>query len=983
MEKHLVRAWLLQHPRVECDGKPLNIRLKKAQALLFYLLVQKKATREEAAGLLWGGEEDSLAHRHLRDNLYQLKKAAPVELIRPVGRDSLTLNPDVTFRLDVDDFLSRRRLEDYVGGFLPAFSVPGSFEYDQWLEKTRTALRDEYLLQLDAAAKAALAEGRETDAERFWQRYLQEEPLCETVSVSLMELYRARRDYNRAALVYRSLHKAMSDWLGITPLKETSALYYSIMEEWNARADPEDQRSDDFLVGRQEQLQSLFQLFPGPGSGRRRQSFVLLGEAGVGKSHLLAHFLAHGAVSDAQIVTTSCFKSKQEEYLYPWQAVMLSIASYIRKEDIPIPTAYRQAVSALFPVFGSGEGSVEKKAHMLIDSVMSFDSVLMILSLAAEKRPLLLVLEDIQWMDKISADLLDQLLHKADSSRILFAATCRQPSGPVATPLLRGLEEDGLCRCCHLSPFTKDETMEFIQLYGAQSLPQADKERIYQDTQGNAFLLTQLIGSIMENGRPTVLPRNMEEILSYRLSGLTDEGLQVLNLVAMFPDRAPYPVLERVSSKPTLDLLYVCQELCRRSILTEVYDGGALSLAFAQAEFRELTYSRIPALSRRILHLNIAQALADLYPYAPCEGTIGGLSFQPYIAITYIGEGRLIDGGKVRPTAEVLKEKGIAPLKVKAREGLALLSNASHSLGVGLLALYDFVMTMRHADLTAALVCEALRSTDKAYDPRLIALKNHKETTETAQFLRDILSGSAIMDESRSLRVQDSMNTRIIPHVHGIAKRMAGQTYDALMEELYSVFDNPIFLPDGTALMGSNWDATAIELYCDSLAIAVMDVAKLTEVHMERLVDPHLSGLPAFLVKNPGLNNGFMIPQYVTAGLLGDIALLCAPAAAFNAAVSAGQESPVYRDDTAARQLYQAVQKLRSLVSMTMLTALQAIDLSDHKAMSPVTQKVHDHARQTVTFMENDDLMYQRIEAMEHLVESNQLLADCPVPFTI
>lgn len=217
-------------------------------------------------------------------------------------------------------------------------------------------------------------------------------------------------------------------------------------------------------------------------------------------------------------------------------------------------------------------------------------------------------------MDKISADLLDQLLHKADSSRILFAATCRQPSGPVATPLLRGLEEDGLCRCCHLSPFTKDETMEFIQLYGAQSLPQADKERIYQDTQGNAFLLTQLIGSIMENGRPTVLPRNMEEILSYRLSGLTDEGLQVLNLVAMFPDRAPYPVLERVSSKPTLDLLYVCQELCRRSILTEVYDGGALSLAFAQAEFRELTYSRIPALSRRILHLNIAQALADLSP---------------------------------------------------------------------------------------------------------------------------------------------------------------------------------------------------------------------------------------------------------------------------------------------------------------------------------------------------------------------------------
>lgn len=99
--------------------------------------------------------------------------------------------------------------------------------------------------------------------------------------------------------------------------------------------------------------------------------------------------------------------------------------------------------------------------------------------------------------------------------------------------------------------------------------------------------------------------------------------------------------------------------------------------------------------------------------------------------------------------------------------------------------------------------------------------------------------------------------------------------------------------------------------------------------------------------------------------------------------VNWAQAALAQADYAAARQLYQAVQKLRSLVSMTMLTALQAIDLSDHKAMSPVTQKVHDHARQTVTFMENDDLMYQRIEAMEHLVESNQLLADCPVPFTI
>lgn len=229
-------------------------------------------------------------------------------------------------------------------------------------------------------------------------------------------------------------------------------------------------------------------------------------------------------------------------------------------------------------------------------------------------------------------------------------------------------------------------------------------------------------------------------------------GVGVYGVNTGFGDNVRYRITE--------DEMVQLQENILRS------HGCSVGRALSEEEARALMLMQLmsigkgySAVSLEMLEQIRTYLNADLYPYAPCEGTIGGLSFQPYIAITYMGEGRLIDGGKVRPTAEVLKEKGIAPLKVKAREGLALLSNASHSLGVGLLALYDFVMTM--------------------------------------------------------------------------------------------------------------------------------------------------------------------------------------------------------------------------------LTALQAIDLSDHKAMSPVTQKVHDHARQTVTFMENDDLMYQRIEAMEHLVESNQLLADCSVPFTI
>lgn len=567
MEDTIIKALLLGYAHIECNGTPIRICLKKAQGLLFYLLVHKKATRDELTGLLWGGEDNELARRHLRDNLYHLKKVVPIELVVPAGRSAIQLNPELGFYIDVDEFLKAVDVEAYQGEFLKGFSVPNCYEYEEWLERTRTSLREAYLQQLDKRAEFCLSEGKDGEAEALWRKYLQEEPLCETVSISLMRFYRAQKDYNRAALIYRGLHKAMADTLGIAPLKDTSELYYSIMKEWNEQSE-NGEISDDFLVGRQNQLQYLLHLFSRMHTSKHARSFVILGEAGVGKTHLLSYFLSHGEVSSYEIITTSCFKSKQDEYLYPWQTIMLSLSNFIEKESIPIPNAYMQAVSALFPMIGEfGSADVRKKAHLLVDSVMGFDSVLTVLTLASKKKPLLLVVEDIQWIDSMSLALLDQALHKIGPEKFVFAATCRQPCGKEVERFLRNVEEDELCSLLSLAAFTYEETMQFIELCGARGIVLQDKDRIYHDTQGNAFLLTQLIGSIMENGQPKVLPHSMDEILSYRLSGLSFEGRQVLNLVAMFPDYAPYRVLEVVSSKPTLDLLYVCQELCRRAIL--------------------------------------------------------------------------------------------------------------------------------------------------------------------------------------------------------------------------------------------------------------------------------------------------------------------------------------------------------------------------------------------------------------------------------
>lgn len=361
-------------------------------------------------------------------------------------------------------------------------------------------------------------------------------------------------------------------------------------------------------------------------------------------------------------------------------------------------------------------------------------------------------------------------------------------------------------------------------------------------------------------------------------------------------------------------------------------------------------------------------------PYVPSESCLGeGLSFCPYIVQALMGEGRIIVGTDIIPSKEVLGRNNLVPLRLKTREGLGLLTNQSPAVAFALPALYDFIIQLRYSDICGALVCEALQCTDLAFDERLIKLKGHPHSLQTAKWMNIMLSGSEIMENSRNLRVQDSTNFRLIPHYHGAAKRMAEEAYKAIMEEFYGIFDNPVFLTDGTALMGANWDTIHTAMYCDALCITTVNMAKLIETHMERLVNTNLSGLPPFLAKKPGVDNGFMLVQYVTCGLLRDITLLCTPVTSYNGSISAGQEAPFSGNDYASFKLDKITKKLNHMNKLVIMTALQAVDYVEGK-MSPITKAIYDEVRKTVSMMENDDLLYIRIEAMEKLIDDNSIL---------
>ena len=240
------------------------------------------------------------------------------------------------------------------------------------------------------------------------------------------------------------------------------------------------------------------------------------------------------------------------------------------------------------------------------------------------------------------------------------------------------------------------------------------------------------------------------------------------------------------------------------------------------------------------------------------------------MALVLIGEGQAWYNDELLPGKEALEKAGLEPVTLGCKEGLSLTNGTSSVTAMGVLAAYNAVSAAKVADIAGAMSLEALRGTIKACDLRLHSLKKHREQTSSANNILKILEGSEIIEKYRDYRLQDAYSLRAIPQMHGAAKKTLKFALETITDEMHSVGDNPVIYPeddDGIALMGGNFDGLFVGIQADSMCVAMSVLAKVSERRTDRLVNSHFSELPSFLVANPGLNNGYMIPQYTAAGL--------------------------------------------------------------------------------------------------------------------
>jgi histidine ammonia-lyase len=381
----------------------------------------------------------------------------------------------------------------------------------------------------------------------------------------------------------------------------------------------------------------------------------------------------------------------------------------------------------------------------------------------------------------------------------------------------------------------------------------------------------------------------------------------------------------------------------------------------------------------QVVELLIGMLNGEVHPVVPSRGSVGAsgdLAPLAHLALAVIGEGeaRLDDAGP-GPSAQALERARLEPLQLEAKEGLALLNGTQLMAALAALALHDARQLAVSADAIGAMSVEAMEGTAAAFAEELVAARPHPGQVAVAAHLRELLAGSQIgaSHASSGHKVQDAYSLRCMPQVHGAVRDALDQLERVLAVEMNAATDNPLVFPSGEVISGGNFHGEPLALAIDYAKAAITELASISERRTARLVDAHLSGLPAFLSDAPGLRSGLMIAQYTAAALVNELQTLAHPASVDTIPTSANQEDHVSMGATGALHLREVVDRAEAVLAIEALCAAQGLDFREPMRPGDGVARAHAAIREVVPHLAEDRPPAPDIAAARELLQAGRL----------
>lgn len=430
------------------------------------------------------------------------------------------------------------------------------------------------------------------------------------------------------------------------------------------------------------------------------------------------------------------------------------------------------------------------------------------------------------------------------------------------------------------------------------------------------------------------------------------------------------------------------QNLQRSLVLSHAAGVGE---ALDDAMVRLIMVLKINSLARGFsgIRLSVIEALialvnAEVYPLIPAKGSVGAsgdLAPLAHMSLTLLGEGKARWQGEWLPATEALKKAGLEPITLEAKEGLALLNGTQASTAFALRGLIEAQELFASATVCGALTTEAVLGSRRPFDARIHAARGQRGQIDAAALYRHVLTDTSALSQSHHNceKVQDPYSLRCQPQVMGTCLTQMRQVMDVLLVEANAVSDNPlVFAEEGDVISGGNFHAEPVAMAADNLALAIAEIGSLSERRIALMMDKHMSQLPPFLVKNGGVNSGFMIAQVTAAALASENKALAHPHSVDSLPTSANQEDHVSMAPAAGRRLWEMAANTRGVIAVEWLAACQGIDLREGLTSSPLLEQARQALREQVAHYTQDRFFAPDIECATELLAQGTLLQLLP-----
>jgi histidine ammonia-lyase len=496
---------------------------------------------------------------------------------------------------------------------------------------------------------------------------------------------------------------------------------------------------------------------------------------------------------------------------------------------------------------------------------------------------------------------------------------------------------------------------------------------------GRSLTLAEIEGVSIENRRVEIAPQARARMTASRatIESILDDGQTVYGVNTGFGKLSDVRI-------PHQSLAQLQTNLVRSH-------AGGVGNPLSEAEARAMLLLRANVLAKgfsgnrpELVELLVSMLNAGVHPVIPEKGSVGAsgdLAPLAHLALVVIGEGEALYRGERLGGGEALKRAGLTPLQLVAKEGLALLNGTQAMTAVGALAIARAHRLVRLADVAGAMSLDSLKGTPAAFDARIHEARPHAGQIAAAAHLVALLEGSEIRESHREhcSRVQDAYCLRCMPQVHGAVRDVLAHVSRVLETEAGSATDNPLVFPPAAqddehcahVLSGGNFHGAPLAYAFDYAAIALTDLAGITERRIDRLLNPDINeGLPAFLSCDPGLSSGFMIAQIVAAALINECQVFATPSATGNIPTDGGKEDHVSMGMTGALKLRQIVENVERIVAIELMCAAQALEFRRPLKSSPQLERMHEAVRVVVPRLDQDRTLAPDIDALAAAIRS-------------